>query len=197
MALTDVNFALVCDAEFVDAGRALTAVGRHITPYLASREYGSGVKSVGVGLLMRELGHPTQQRRPKYTRKRRRSLLGHELEDTLEFSVCPPLASIRSAVCVRDLIDALRVALAAVSDAVLALNVPEFDTPRFLKDLDEQLNLVGKSSVWGDAEPGQFAPSMSKTAADAKRFFSGFDQMIDAPRIGEFERLSFGCACFR
>jgi hypothetical protein len=170
MSLIDLNFALVCDTRFVEPGRALTAVGRHVRTHLLSRHYGAGVKFVGVGLVMRELGLSTQRhRKPEFNRKRRKSLLGHDLEDTLEFSVYPPLDSVRTATTVRGLIEALRVALARVTDEVRALNIPEFDTSRFLEDLDKQLNIVERSSLWADIEVARFVQPASSAVTTTKQ----------------------------
>lgn len=158
MALKVFYFTLLCDSEFVEAGHIITAVGRHLEEHLSSIEYGTGVKEVAVGVVMRELGKPRPRRKPKYIRERRTSLLGHVSEDTLEFDVHPSLDSVRSAASVRDLIETLRMALTREADAVRALNIPDFDTPKFLKDVDVQLELVGQlPSAWVRLGAGRFA----------------------------------------
>jgi hypothetical protein len=190
MALKDFNFTLICDSEFVEAGRAITAVGRHIKRYLISREYGNGVKEVAVGIVMRQLGIEIQRRRrPKYNRERRTSLLGRQLEDTLEFSVYPSLDAVRSAVSVRDLIEALRVGLAREADGVCVLDISGFDTQRFLRDLDGQLEFAENSSLWGLAEMGRFARSacvLDESQTSTKSNLSGLTEMAAIPNTDAY-----------
>jgi len=159
MALKDFCFTLVYDSAYKDRGRVFTAVGDYIKMRLLSVEYGTGVREVGVGVFLRELGGPIRRRRkPKYNRERRTSLLGHELEDTLEFYLYPSLDAVRSAASVGNLIETLRTALAREADAVRALHIPDFDTPKFLQDLDAQLQLLERSpSLWARLGGGQFA----------------------------------------
>ena len=161
MALNHFYFTLLCDSEFVAAGRSLTAIGRLLNEHFISMEYGGGVKKVAVGVVMRELGRPSKRRKkPKYTREPQTSLLGHVSEDVLEFYVYPSLTSVRSANSVRDLIQILRAALKDEADAIRAVTIIDFDTSRFLSDLDAQLESAENSpGLWGRIAAAGFPPS--------------------------------------
>jgi hypothetical protein len=161
MALNHFYFTLLCDSEFVAAGRSLTAIGRLLNEHFISMEYGSGVKEVAVGVVMRELGRPSKRRKkPKYTQEPQTSLIGHVSENVLEFYVYPSLTSVRSANSVRDLIQILRAAHKEEADAIRAVTIIDFDTTRFLSDLDAQLESVENSPcLWGRIGAVGFPPS--------------------------------------
>ncbi len=116
-----------------------------LTKELPKERYGSGVKSISVGIILKDPEHGQRFpiRKPVYKPGKWKSkTLPLEFEDTLEFDIKPPIEEVKAAVSEAQFAEVIRRALGFVFPALLKLEIPNFDTRRFISDLDEALKKI-------------------------------------------------------
>src|SRR6266567_643858 len=135
MALKTIQFAFKAELHLSHAIQQLKRIERIIWDYVASQDYGGGVKAIYVGIILVEARHAGKfaTKKPVYRAGKyelREAGLSVSLEDTLEFDVIPRLEEVRRAASIEELARPLREAFQSSHFALQMTEILNFDTMR-------------------------------------------------------------------